>query len=200
MRSSLHRALCTEIRAVPFKKTAQTIIEYLEKVEMNALLNVSLRRRPPGSEQPVSLSSDLTVWLRWLMDGVLEIITGRERRRRWSTAEKLRIVEESTERGAVMRAVAARNGVCESLLYAWRRQIRDGTLRESETPAFVPVRVFEAPMNPMSSTSEAERAPSNRSEMRSDLIEIELGDGRQVRVGRDVNLAALRRVLTALRS
>jgi hypothetical protein len=55
-------------------------------------------------------------------------------------------------------------------------------------------------MNPMSSTSEAERAPSNRSEMRSDLIEIELGDGRQVRVGRDVNLAALRRVLTALRS
>ena len=134
------------------------------------------------------------------MDGVLEIITGRERRRRWSTAENLRIVEESTERGAVMGAVAARNGVCESLLYAWRRQIRDGTLRESETPAFVPVRVFEAPMNPMSSTSEAERAPSNRSEMRSDLIEIELADGRQVRVGRDVNLAALRRVLTALRS
>ena len=52
------------------------------------------------------------------MDGVLEIITGRERRRRWSTEEKLRIVEESTEPGAVMRAVAARNGVCESLLYA----------------------------------------------------------------------------------
>ena len=161
---------------------------------------VSLRRRPPGGEQPVSLSSDLTVWLRWLMDGLVEIITGRERRRRWSTAEKLRIVEESTERGAVMRAVAARNGVCESLLYAWRRQMRDGTLRESETPAFVPVRVFEAPMNPISSTREAERAPSNRSEMRSDLIEIELGDGRQVRVGRDVNLAALRCVLTALRS
>jgi len=51
-------------------------------------------------------------------------------------------VEESTEPGAVMRAVAARNGVCESLLYAWRRQLRDGTLRESGTPAFVPVRVF----------------------------------------------------------
>jgi transposase len=99
-----------------------------------------------------------------------------------------------------MRAVTARNGICESLLYAWRRQMRDGTLRENEAPAFVPVRVFEAPMSPMSSTSEAERAPSTRSEMRSDLIEIELGDGRQVRVGRDVNLAALRRVLTALRS
>jgi transposase len=134
------------------------------------------------------------------MDGVIEIITGRERRRRWSTEAKRRIVEEATEPGAVMRAVAARNGICESLLYAWRRQMRDGTLRENEAPAFVPVRVFEAPMSPMSSTSEAERAPSTRSEMRSDLIEIELGDGRQVRVGRDVNLAALRRVLTALRS
>jgi transposase len=76
------------------------------------------------------------------MDRVLEIITGRERRRRWSTAEKLRIVEESTARGAVMRAVAAQNGICESLLYAWRRQVRDGTLRESGTPAFVPVQVW----------------------------------------------------------
>jgi transposase len=48
------------------------------------------------------------------MDGVVEIITGRERRRRWGTEEKRRIVEESMEPGAAMRAVAARNGICES--------------------------------------------------------------------------------------
>jgi transposase len=135
------------------------------------------------------------------MDGVIEIIMGRERRRRWSTEEKHRIVKESTEHGAVMRAVAARNGVCESLLYTWRRQMREGTRREIETPAFVPVRVFETSMNALSSAGESERTSSStRSPARSDLIEIELGDGRQVRVGRDVNLAALRRVLTALRS
>ena len=135
------------------------------------------------------------------MDGVIEIITGRERRRRWSTEEKHRIVRESTEHGAVMRTVAARNGVCESLLYTWRRQMREGTLREIETPAFVPVRVFETSMNALSSAGESERTSSStRSPARSDLIEIELGDGRHVRVGRDVNLAALRRVLTALRS
>ena len=135
------------------------------------------------------------------MDGVIEIITGRERRRRWSTEEKHRIVKESTEHGAVMRTVAARNGVCESLLYTWRRQMREGTLREIETPAFVPVRVFETSMNALSSAGESERTSSStRSPARSDLIEIELGDGRHVRVGRDVNLAALRRVLTALRS
>ncbi|WP_428531908.1 IS66-like element accessory protein TnpA [Rhodopila sp.] len=131
----------------------------------------------------------------------MEIITGRERRRRWGIEEKLRILAETTEPDAVVRAVAARNGICESLLYAWRRQQRDGTLRESGTPAFVPVRVFGTPMNPMSSTSQPERTSSStRSQTRSDLIEIEMGDGRQVRVGRDVNLAALRRVLTALRS
>src|SRR5580704_11486994 len=100
------------------------------------------------------------------MDGGVEIITGRERRRRWSTEEKRRIVEESTESGAVMRAVAARNGICESLLYAWRRQLREGTLHDVETPAFVPVRVLEAPVIPMSSASEVERASSTRSETR----------------------------------
>lgn len=106
------------------------------------------------------------------MDGVVEIITGRERRRRWSTEEKRRIVEEATEPGAMKRAVAVRNDICESLLYTWRRQVCAGTLRETETPAFVPVRVLETPMNLMSSASEVERAPSTRSETRSDLIEL----------------------------
>ena len=34
------------------------------------------------------------------MEGVMELITGRERRRRWSPADKLRIVAESHEPGA----------------------------------------------------------------------------------------------------
>jgi len=87
------------------------------------------------------------------MDEVSGIITGRERRHRWSIEEKLRIVEEPTEGVAVMRAVVARNCVCVSLLRAGRRQMRDETLREIKTPAFVPVPVFETPTNPMTSTS-----------------------------------------------
>jgi transposase len=135
------------------------------------------------------------------MGGVVEIITGRERRRRWSTADKLRIVAEAAEPGAVMRAVAARHCICESLLLTWRRQARTGTLRDVEAPAFVPVQVFDAPLNAM---ARPPRAPdggtsSARPAVQSGLIEIELGDGRRVRVGADVNLAALRRVLAALR-
>ena len=38
------------------------------------------------------------------MEGVMELITGRERRRRWSPADKLRIVAESHEPGALIRA------------------------------------------------------------------------------------------------
>jgi hypothetical protein len=47
------------------------------------------------------------------MDGVVEIITGRERRRRWSVEEKLRIVAETQAVGAQVSAVAARNGLCD---------------------------------------------------------------------------------------
>ena len=48
MRSPVHLAWCTEIRAVPFKKTAKTVVEYLEKVEMDALLNQPDQRTTLG--------------------------------------------------------------------------------------------------------------------------------------------------------
>jgi transposase len=50
------------------------------------------------------------------MDEVPEVITGRERRRRWSTADKLSIAAETHEPGARIGNVAARHGVCESLV------------------------------------------------------------------------------------
>ena len=56
------------------------------------------------------------------MDGVVEVITGRERRRRWSTADKLCIVTETREPGNRVCDVSARHGVCETLVFAWRRR------------------------------------------------------------------------------
>ena len=139
------------------------------------------------------------------MDGVVEIITGRERRRRWSLQDKLRLVAEASEPGAMIRAVAARHGVSESLLFTWRRQARQGLLAQArDHPVFVPVQTLAptgtalalpderpGPVSPPASATRSAGAPG--------LIEIDLGGGRQVRVGRDVNLAALRRVLAALR-
>jgi transposase len=133
------------------------------------------------------------------MDGVMELLSGRERRRRWSVTDKLRIVAETQEPGARISGVAARHGVCESLVFSWRRQVREGVLVEPEMAAFMPVRMFE-PLQP--ATAAVAHPPSQAlasTRPSSGLIEIELGNGRQIRVGSDVNLAALRRVLTALR-
>ncbi|MGX1350535.1 integrase/recombinase XerD [Bradyrhizobium elkanii] len=54
-RSPVHLAWCSEIRAVPFKKTAKTAIGYLEKAEMDALLNQPDRRTRLGVREHVLL-------------------------------------------------------------------------------------------------------------------------------------------------
>ncbi len=79
------------------------------------------------------------------MDGVVKIIIGRERRRQWSRADKLCIVGETHELGARVCDVAARPGLCESLLFAWRRQVREGLLVEPAMPMFMPVQMLETP-------------------------------------------------------
>ena len=56
----------------------------------------------------------------------LEIISGVERRRRWSAADKLRIVAEADEAGAKVAEVARRHEISRSILWAWRKQARAG--------------------------------------------------------------------------
>ena len=49
IRSPAHVAWCAQIRATPLKKTAKTVIGYLEKAEMDALLAQPDRRTPLGN-------------------------------------------------------------------------------------------------------------------------------------------------------
>src|SRR3954454_15621878 len=51
----------------------------------------------------------------------VEILTGTERRRNYTPAEKVRIVEEAFRPGVIVKDVARRLGIHESLLYRWRR-------------------------------------------------------------------------------
>src|SRR5271165_3250134 len=67
----------------------------------------------------------------------IEVITSVERRRRWSAAEKARLVAAMNEPGAVVTEIARSAGVVASLLYRWRRQFA----AEREITAFVPVRI-----------------------------------------------------------
>ncbi len=130
----------------------------------------------------------------------MEIITGVERRRRWRLEEKLRIVAEAEQPGASFVAVARRHEVSRGLLWTWRRQVRSGALSPEPMPTFLPVRVVAdagsaCPWSPPSSGLDEGRAVPAE----AGRIEIALPDGTRVRVGADVGLTALRRVMTAVR-
>jgi transposase len=124
-------------------------------------------------------------------DNAIEILGAGERRRRWSVEEKLRLVAECEEPGAVLRAVAARHDVYPTLLGTWRRQVRRGQLASSKAPGLIPVRIAES-----NTQGSSEPAPEPAA---SAKIEITLPDGCRVRVGNDVTLTTLRRVMAVLR-
>jgi transposase len=114
-------------------------------------------------------------------------ILGLERRRRWSMDEKARLVAETLAPGACVSEVARRHDLAPSLLFAWRRLAR---VRASEPhPVFLPVQVTTEPA--------VAKAPRRRRKT-TGLIEIDLGSGRRLTVGADVDAAALARVIDVL--
>ena len=157
---------------------------------------------PYASGQPRLLGNDefwqgntLRSALRWfkvMADGAVEIITGRERRRRWSIEDKLKIVAETLEPGASVNQIAARHDVYPGLLFTWRRQMRSGKLAAQRKPLFFHVQTHDAGLS-------AVPAQMQRASSASRQIEIELSNGSRVRVEEGVSLTALRRVLAALR-
>ena len=54
----------------------------------------------------------------------VEVITGRERRRRWSEEEKRTIVAASLAPGVRVSEVARRADVCPGQIYRWRQEFR----------------------------------------------------------------------------
>jgi transposase len=129
-----------------------------------------------------------------------------ETRRCWSDAEKDAIVAEAERPDVNISALARRHGIKPSLLFRWRRLARNATNSQS-APAFIPVTLalpaaeVGAPLaNTEPDTGGRHSPPSaGAAHHRADnRIEIELGNGRLVRVGADVDVAVLRRVLDAL--
>ena len=135
-----------------------------------------------------------------MLDRRIEIITGRDRRRRWSIADKLRIVAEAEEPGACFAHVADRNEVSRGLLWNWRAQVRRGTLRPEPPASFLPVRLTDTPLPARPRPVDmSQPAPPAQLTALADQIEIELPDGSRLRVGAEVSLVALRRVVAVLR-
>jgi transposase len=118
-----------------------------------------------------------------------EVMPPVERRRRWTRDEKERLVAACLEPGAIASEVARAAGVHASQLFRWRKALCERT--SADAVHLVPVEVSAAP-----SPAQLPALASPR-ERDSGVIEIEVGDAR-IRVGADVDGAALGRVLKAL--
>ena len=129
----------------------------------------------------------------------IELITGRERRRRWTGAEKAAIVTESLQPGTNISALARRHGVNRGLLQTWRRTaVREAANRGE---LFVPVRLDAAvsSVDAMQAGEAGSAAPTiSAAKPEVGTLEVQSGDLR-VRFSGPVDAAALRLVLTHVR-
>ena len=131
------------------------------------------------------------------MDKVGEIISRVERRRRWTAEQKVKMLSEVLEPGATVSAVADRNGISRSQLYAWMKRVREGdipgiSLNGSQEPLFAPVRIAAVPTVPTTAPAAA------CSQRRPGAIEIALTNGRVVRAEEGIEPARLARLVAAL--
>jgi transposase len=116
----------------------------------------------------------------------VEVITSVERRRRWSRAEKERIVAAAMEPGAVASAVAREAGIHASQLYRWRQELC-GSVRAA--PGFAAVTI--APGPGAAKASPVIATPCG-------MIEIELATGVRLRISGAADVATVSAVIAAL--
>ena len=109
------------------------------------------------------------------------VLSGPERRRRWTVAEKARIVEESLAPKANVTEVARRHDVHPNLLHAWRRQARNGTLVRARDAGIVPA---GGDFAPVMIALDGGVARAMRSDAGADgpVIELVLRNGRVLRL------------------
>jgi len=107
----------------------------------------------------------------------VEVITGVERRRNWSTDEKLSIVAESMVEGVVISDVARRHGLSPQQLFGWRSQFkaRAAELLERRAPVFAPAIIDDA-----SATAEQPVRSSDPVHQASPSIEVTVGRKRLI--------------------
>jgi transposase len=120
----------------------------------------------------------------------VEIVTGKERRRRWSDEEKARLVAETMVPGAVVAHVARRYGVAESCLYAWRRQA-GAFAAPMGVPTLIPVVTGTVPAEP--------EPPQGEVRVCAPRAVVTFADGVRLDVGADYPADALAALVAMLR-
>jgi transposase len=111
-----------------------------------------------------------------------ETVTSVRQRRRWSRAEKERIVAAAMEPGAVASAVAREAGIQASQLFRWRRQLHGAARFASltlELPTDAAPPITALPMSP-------------------GMIEVEFKTGARLRICGPVDAPIVAAVIQAL--
>jgi len=115
-------------------------------------------------------------------------------RRRWTREQKQSIVSQCGIGQASVSAVARKHSIAPNLLFRWRRELGIGRPTVAEKTAFAPVAVALA--QPIKAATSVSLVPLSVAQ--SGLIEIELANGRRLRVDGPIDAAALRRVIEVL--
>lgn len=113
----------------------------------------------------------------------VEILTGAERQRRWSTELKLAILQEAFSADGSVSDVARRHDVLPQQIYAWRKKFSPPKLKSPETVSFIPVSLIGA--------SENDGATRSSVRSRRKDVEIVLRNGRLLRIAADMDLEVL---------
>src|SRR5450756_1136287 len=103
------------------------------------------------------------------------VLSSPERRRRWTTTEKLRLVAESAASGLSIADFARRHDVHPNLVHAWRRQAKSGELSVAPDGAarFTPVAV---------ATEGSAAFPARNDDDGGSIVEAVLRNGRLLRL------------------
>ncbi len=118
-------------------------------------------------------------------------ILGRERRRRWSDAEKLEILAAIGLNGEALARVAWRYDVSRSQIYNWRGQFKKrGLLPVPVGPTFVPVDLGAPMLNAEPARGERMVSPS--------VVELCLVQGRRLRFDSGIEGAILTRLIRSV--
>lgn len=139
------------------------------------------------------------------MDARTEIISQVERRRRWSVAEKVMLVEATLQPGASVAAVADRHGVSRSLLFLWRKQAKAGLmpgvtpLASLAAPVFAPVIVAADALPGQKPSPKPSPKPSRRTAPRAGcMVEVSLSNGRVLKADEGIAPERLSALVAAL--
>lgn len=121
--------------------------------------------------------------------GQMTVISGPERRRRWSEEDRLRILSEAFAPGACVAQVCRRHDISSALIYTWRNKLREAhsgpTTAASGEPHFAEVTMVE------------DAAPS-RSDAVAAIV-VDLARGKRVSIFPSASPAQVAAALKALR-